>query len=65
MISFQSKSSCADVADASSLLPQGGEGDADADFEDEFSDDDGQMEFDQADEAENKELEVSLKLELL
>lgn len=35
-------------------------GDGDQDFEDAFSDDDGLIEFDQADEAENKELEARL-----
>lgn len=39
-------------------LQGGADGENDQDFDDEFSDDDGLVEFDQADAEENKELEV-------
>lgn len=61
---FQSRSSVHTALHVITLMRsaslQVAEGDADADFEDAFSDDDGLIEFDQADEAENKELEVGL-----
>jgi hypothetical protein len=43
-------------------LQGGADGENDQDFDDEFSDDDGLVEFDQADAEENKELEVRLFL---
>jgi hypothetical protein len=49
----------ADAHAALVRLAQGGaDGENDQDFDDEFSDDDGLVEFDQTDEQENKELEV-------